>query len=107
MIEKQINADNVNATRTGNNICLGIEYDRNLVACILRHRNGSLGILHTDEEHRRRGLGAILLNEATRAAKDRRDPIFAFIVDGNKASEALFTKLGWVKAEPLAKKGTG
>lgn len=117
MIEKQINADNVNATRTGNHICLGIEHksrssssdedERKLVACILRHRNGSLGILHTDEEHRRRGLGEILLKEAITATKNRNEPVFAYIVDGNKASEALFTKLGWAKADPSGKRGTG
>jgi len=107
MIERQINADNVNATRTGFSTCLGIEYSGELVACILRHRNGSLGILHVDDEHRRLGLGEILLNQATVALKRRDEPVFAFIVDGNNASEALFTKLGWVKADPFAKKGTG
>lgn len=107
MIERQINADNVNSTRTGKSCCLGIEYKGGLIACIIRHRNGSLGILHVDAEHRRCGFGGILLNEATSTVIHRKDPTFAFIVDGNKESEALFTKMGWARADPNAKKGTG
>ena len=112
MIERQINADNANVTRTGkSNVCLGIEYRSNdgdhLVGCILRHRNGSLGILHVDAEHRRRGLGGMLLQHATKAVQDRGETIYAYIVDGNTSSEALFTKLGWMRADPFAKKGTG
>ena len=110
MIERQISADNVNATRTGSGCCcLGIEYEKDgaLVACILRHKGGSLGILHVDEEHRRRGFGELLLDRATKALLHRGVPTFAFIFDGNHQSEALFTKLGWVKADTLAKKGTG
>jgi len=30
----------------------------------MRHRNGSLGILHVDEEHRRQRLGGVLLASA-------------------------------------------
>ena len=107
MIDKQIRADVVNATRTNNSVCLGVEYKNNLVGCILRHRNGSLGILHVDPEHRRNGLGELLLKGATNSVKSRGEPAFAYIVDGNKASEALFTSLGWEKADPHSKKGTG
>ena len=107
MIRKQINADNVNATKYGTSICLGIEHEEELVACIIRHRNGSVGILHTDEEHRRLGLGEVVLQEAMQALLERNQKVFAYIVDNNKPSEALFSKLGWVKADPLAKKGTG
>jgi hypothetical protein len=41
MIKKQIGADNLNATRTGYSTCLGIEHKGKLIACIMRHRNGS------------------------------------------------------------------
>ena len=67
MIKKQIGADNLNATRTGYSTCLGIEHKGKLIACIMRHRNGSLGILHVDEEHRRQRLGEVLLASATKA----------------------------------------
>ena len=107
MIEKQIIADNKNATRTGASTCLGIEHDASLVACVIRHRNGSMGILHVDEDHRRRGLGKMLLHAAMVSMKDREEPMFAYILDGNNASEAVFSKLGWKKADPSEKKGTG
>ncbi|KAL9178979.1 hypothetical protein ACHAXT_011952 [Thalassiosira profunda] len=107
MIQKQIVADTSNATKFGRSTCLGVESDGQLVACIIRHRNGSIGILHVDEEHRRFGLGGLLLQEAMDALMSRGEDTFAFIVDGNKASEALFSKLGWEKANPLGKKGTG
>eukprot|EP00588_Corethron_pennatum_P031885 CAMPEP_0194343568 /NCGR_PEP_ID=MMETSP0171-20130528/97598_1 /TAXON_ID=218684 /ORGANISM="Corethron pennatum, Strain L29A3" /LENGTH=337 /DNA_ID=CAMNT_0039109835 /DNA_START=579 /DNA_END=1589 /DNA_ORIENTATION=+ len=95
MIESQIRADNSNATQSGCSCCLGIDHDGRLVACILRHRNGSLGILHVDETYRRRGLGKILLSEATSSVQRRGELPIAFIVDGNTHSEALFSTLGW------------
>mmetsp|Transcript_17105 Transcript_17105/g.23777 ORF Transcript_17105/g.23777 Transcript_17105/m.23777 type:complete len:195 (-) Transcript_17105:258-842(-) len=111
MIEKQILADTANATKYQTSTCLGIDFNDGsntaLVACVIRHRNGSIGILHVDPEHRRLGLAEALLKQATMALIRRRDKAFAFIVDGNTASEKLFTKLGWVKANPLEKKGTG
>jgi L-amino acid N-acyltransferase YncA len=69
-----------------------------------------VGILHVDEEHRRFGLGLALLKEATKAllARSRNgDNVYAFILDGNHASEALFTKLGWEKVGDSSAKGTG
>jgi len=116
MIEKQMHADNVNTTRYTNDndddstsaCCLGIEYeDKELVACIIRHRNGSLGILHVEPQHRHLGLAQVLLKSAMISISSRDEKLFAYIVDGNKASERLFSKLGWRKDDPLGKRGTG
>ena len=107
MIERQIVADEKNATQIGIHCCWGVEYEEMLVACIIRHRNGSIGILHVDEKFRRRGLGARLLRQATESIQKRGEKPVAFILDGNSQSEGLFSALGWVKADPLAKKGTG
>lgn len=88
--------------------CLGIEVDGTLVACILRYEGGALGMLHVKEEYRRRGYAQTLLEEATRTVQARGEECIAFIVDGNNASEALFTKLGWVRADlHMLKKQTG
>jgi DTW domain-containing protein YfiP/ribosomal protein S18 acetylase RimI-like enzyme len=106
MIRKQIIADNVNSTRTGYSSCLGIEHRGKLVGCVMRHTNGSIGILHVDEDHRRRRLGEFLLSSATKALQQKNDPTYAFILEGNTASEALFTKMGWEKIYS-GKKGTG
>ena len=92
--------------KEGYSTCLGIEHKGKLIACIMRHRNGSLGILHVDEDHRRQRLGEVLLASATKALEQTKDPVFAYIVDGNAASEILFTKLGWSKTFS-GKKGTG
>ncbi|KAL3763711.1 hypothetical protein ACHAWU_008033 [Discostella pseudostelligera] len=109
MITKQIVGDIKNATIYGSSsTCLGIEFESRLVGCIIRHRNGSVGILHVDEEHRRFGLGEALLKEATKAVLARGgEDVYAFILDGNHASEALFTKLGWEKVGDSSAKGTG
>lgn len=107
MIERQIRADNKNATIYHSSCCLGIEKEEQLVACILRHRNGSLGILHVDESYRRQGFATTLLSEASASILSRGEPLSAYIVDGNKQSEAVFQALGWVKDNPLSKKGTG
>lgn len=99
MIERQIASDNFNTTKTGSCCCLGVEYAGCLVGCIIRHQNGSLGILHVDSKHRRKGLGEILLKTAMNTLLSRKEPLFVFILDGNKQSEALFEKLGWTLAD--------
>ena len=107
MITRQIRADNKNSTLYSSSCCLGIEKDGQLLGCILRHRNGSLGILHVDESYRRRGFATALLTEASNSILQRGEPLSAYIVDGNKQSEAVFQALGWVKDDPQAKRGTG
>lgn len=96
--------------------CLGVVEPENdgegdgpilLRACILRYEGGALGMLHVDEPYRRRGYGAALLNEASRALADRGEERVAYIVDGNAASEAVFRSCGWERADPGQKKGTG
>jgi GNAT superfamily N-acetyltransferase len=76
-----------------------VEFAGCLVGCIIRHRNGSLGILHVESEHRRKGLGEILLKTAMNTLLGRKEPLFVFILDGNKQSESLFEKLGWTLAD--------
>ena len=107
MIQRQIRADRSNSTVYGTHTCLGVEADGTLVACILRHRNGSLGCLYVDESHRARGLGSSLLGSAAGAILARGERPFAFIVDGNGASERLFEAAGFAKADPNGKRGTG
>ena len=47
-----------------------------------------------------------MLSSATKALQQKNDPTYAFILEGNTASEALFTKMGWEKIYS-GKKGTG
>jgi len=95
---------------------LGIVDDNDktkLIACVVRYESGPLGVLHVVEEHRKKGYGTALLAEATRIVMENRDnhdpPLecVAFIKDGNIASEQVFSKVGYVRENPNAKKGHG
>ena len=81
--------------------------DNILVACILRYESGPLGILHVSEEHRGKGYATTLLKEATKLVTEAELECMAFIKDGNTASERVFTKTGYVRENPNAKRGTG
>jgi len=110
-ITRSIDAD----YRLGVGASLGIvdETTGELVACILRYESGPLGILHVSEELRGKGYGTALLKEALKAVLDanrsRDVPLecSAFIKDGNAASENVFSKVGFVRENPNAKRGTG
>uniref|UniRef100_A0A7S2YAD0 tRNA-uridine aminocarboxypropyltransferase n=1 Tax=Entomoneis paludosa TaxID=265537 RepID=A0A7S2YAD0_9STRA len=78
-----------------------------LVACLVRYPNGALGMLHVDQAYRRRGLGTLLLSYAMEQLQQHDQPLFAFILDGNAASQGIFTKMGWIPDNPRAKRGTG
>ena len=52
-------------------------------------------MLFVEERFRGLGLAKVLVAEGSRALDDAGLPSFAYIVDGNAASEAVFTRLGW------------
>lgn len=87
--------------------CLGVDLNGSLVACVSRYEGGALGMLHVQESYRRRGYGLALLKQASEALGELKQERVAFIVDGNTASEALFTKAGWIRADTAQKKCTG
>jgi ribosomal protein S18 acetylase RimI-like enzyme len=94
--------------KTHGRYCLGIERDGGLQAFILRYqRTGAMGMLHVEEAYRRRGYATALVAEAARRLEEMEASCEVYIVDGNDASEALFTKLGYVREDSNAKKGTG
>lgn len=99
------------ATTASSTCCLGVygEDGGGLRGFIMRYENGALGMLHVEEGHRRKGYATALLKEATRRLRSRDEPCFAYILDGNAASEALFAKLGWVREDrtPYKRRGTG
>lgn len=91
------------------NYCLGIECNNKLVACILRYRSGEIGMLYVDIDHRRRGYASILIQECMRRLRNFEDADCAetYIMDGNDASQATFSALGWKQEDGNQKKGTG
>uniref|UniRef100_A0A0G4HXY1 N-acetyltransferase domain-containing protein n=1 Tax=Chromera velia CCMP2878 TaxID=1169474 RepID=A0A0G4HXY1_9ALVE len=80
-----------------------------LVAWICGYLDGPLGMLWTEPGHRRQGFAAAVAQAAvagvrcaSRGAPDAvvganpsADPVTAFIVESNKASQSLFTRMGW------------
>jgi DTW domain-containing protein YfiP/ribosomal protein S18 acetylase RimI-like enzyme len=86
---------------------LGVERGGALVASALQGEDGALGMLHVAEAHRRRGYGEALVAEAAGMIKAGGVRTFAYVLDGNFASEALFAKLGWVRADSSIPRRTG
>lgn len=75
---------------------VGIELeDGSLAGWVARYTDGALGMLYVEEAHRRRGLARALVMAAARALDSAGLPCFAYIVDGNEASESVFQRLGW------------
>ena len=65
---------------------------------ILRYKYGALGMLHVEPECRRRGIASHLVGQATSDLAQSAYACFAYIVDGNLASERVFGRLGWRRA---------
>lgn len=79
-------------------------YIDGIPACwCLQTRYGVLGMLHTQEEFRSRGLASLCIEAFVSAilrAQPNRTP-YAVITDGNRASERTFTQRGWEMTHPL------
>jgi GNAT superfamily N-acetyltransferase len=87
--------------------CFGIFRGHDLIAFVVQYENGVLGMLYVQESYRNRGYGTILIQVATKALEEHQLECIAWIVDGNTASETVFTNCGWVKENPHQKRGTG
>jgi ribosomal protein S18 acetylase RimI-like enzyme len=65
-----------------------------LVSFVVTHTEGSMGVLHTEPEHRGRGLGRQVLSALVRQLRDRGAPIFGYVAVGNAPSVGLVESLG-------------
>eukprot|EP00578_Thalassiosira_sp_NH16_P031218 CAMPEP_0181080420 /NCGR_PEP_ID=MMETSP1071-20121207/2558_1 /TAXON_ID=35127 /ORGANISM="Thalassiosira sp., Strain NH16" /LENGTH=355 /DNA_ID=CAMNT_0023161897 /DNA_START=55 /DNA_END=1119 /DNA_ORIENTATION=- len=88
--------------------CVGLFVDNRLVSWICRYLNGTLGMLFTESEFRKKGYARLVVAAAvsdcyqkmaqrdgsmpTRTADGR---MVSYIVDSNGASQRLYQKLGW------------
>jgi predicted GNAT family acetyltransferase len=74
--------------------------DSKPVSWVLRTAYGSIGMLHTLKDFRRRGYAAIVVRGlASRIIQDGGVP-FCHIVEGNSSSLALFRGLGFEEPYP-------
>ena len=103
MIQKMI------ATSVAKGGCVGLAVNGTLVSWMLRYLDGSIGMLFTDENHRRNGYAAVVVNGAVSDIRSKsqqykedsdcidmgRDRMISYIVDSNEASKNLYRKLGW------------
>lgn len=103
MIQKMI------ATSEAKGGCVGLAVNGTLVSWMLRYLDGSIGMLFTEENHRRKGYAAIVVNGVVSDMRSKsqkykvdddcidtdRDRMISYIVDSNEASKNLYIKLGW------------
>lgn len=78
---------------------LGIFENNELAGFIGRHPEGCLGMLHIFEKYRRKGYGEALEKAKINDLLDRKQRVFEEVIEGNEASLALQTKLGFTKGD--------
>lgn len=88
--------------------CVGLTVDGKLVSWVCRYLDGTIGMLFTKENYRKKGYAAWVLMAAVssiRTMSNRQSVsstfsnkrLVSYIVDSNKASQRLYRKLGWVR----------
>lgn len=71
-------------------------------AWALIHYGGDIGMVHTLEEHRRKGFARQVVSALTEERFRAGRTPFCFIVDGNRASQRLFEGLGFFRQADLS-----
>ncbi len=74
---------------------VAVRVDGELAAYMIVHANGSIGMLHTVEKFRNRGLGRYMASALAERQFARGMPVYCYIVDGNTPSHRVFTSLGF------------
>jgi ribosomal protein S18 acetylase RimI-like enzyme len=80
-----------------NDLALGIKKDKKLVAWVLIHDDGAIGMLHVLEEYRGNGYARNLMEAMIVKIRSENRIPFVHIEKSNKASKKLCEKLGFVK----------
>ncbi len=66
-----------------------------LASYVVVHANGSIGMLHTEERFRGRGLARAVVSSLVEKQFARGRAAYCYIVEGNAASERVFESLGF------------
>jgi 8-oxo-dGTP diphosphatase len=80
-----------------NDLALGIKKDKKLVAWVLIHDDGAIGMLHVLEKHRGNGYARILMKAIILKLRSENRIPFVHIEESNTASKSLCSKLGFKK----------
>jgi RimJ/RimL family protein N-acetyltransferase len=72
-----------------------VRVEGELAAYMIVHANGSIGMLHTVEKFRNRGLGRHVASALAEMQFARGMLVYCYIVDGNTPSQRVFTSLGF------------
>jgi len=98
--------------------CVGLFVDGKLASWVCRYLDGTLGMLFTESDCRRRGYASLVLAAAVSDCRRRRalmtakgkissvgdagDVMVSYIVETNDASKNLYSKVGWKRVADAA-----
>ena len=74
---------------------VSVKKGKDLLCYMLVHLNGSIGMLFTKENHRKKGLASSVISCLTQKQIKKRTPVFCYIVNGNNDSRKIFERLGF------------
>eukprot|EP00035_Acanthoeca_spectabilis_P037831 m.47738 g.47738 ORF g.47738 m.47738 type:complete len:288 (-) comp8881_c0_seq1:6668-7531(-) len=72
-----------------------VRHDGTLVAWAVTRNDGSVGMLHTEPAHRKRGLASAVVTSIVAQLHWRSECPFFYVEEGNKGSELIAAKLGF------------
>ena len=82
-------------SRIQNGSTAAIRVGGELASYIVAHANGSLGMLHTMERFRGKGLARVVVSALVKERFARGRVAYCYIVAGNEASERVFESVGF------------
>tara|TARA_A100001037_G_C15153907_1_gene641991 strand:+ start:335 stop:1102 length:768 start_codon:yes stop_codon:yes gene_type:complete len=74
---------------------VSIKKNKVLISYMLVHLNGSIGMLFTQEIHRRKGLASSIISRLTEKQIQKGVPVFCYIVNQNHNSRKVFERIGF------------
>ena len=98
---KQFLSEEYLTQRITNSHSAGIDFDGNLAAWGMTHDDGSIGVVHVMDGHRRKGYGKEVVISLVHKIRESGKIPFAQIEKSNIASLWLFEKLGFVMDRQL------
>lgn len=80
---------------TAQTSCIRVKATGQPVSWALQQSDGSMGMLHTVQEHRRKGLGKVSMMALVRKLQSLNTQVFCYVVQENTASMKLLESIGF------------